>query len=177
MTRVAGHVSVGRLVRRFVLPAPAVSFVGPFRFGGSVIADSTIVVTNSIVNRRFPAERHGQGNPAKVVLRRGPEMESLVDKEQVLQLVLATVRQEADELGYDELRAPTVDTTLFGGDVGIDSLSLVRLVAAVERAAQARFGKNIVLADERAMSMRNSPFRTTGALAELLHARLSAADA
>ena len=100
-----------------------------------------------------------------------------MDKELVLQLVLTTVSQEADEIGYDELRAPTAETRLFGGDAGVDSLSLVRLVAAVERAAQARFGKNIVLADEKAMSMRNSPFRTAGALAELLFVRLGAVDA
>jgi acyl carrier protein len=100
-----------------------------------------------------------------------------VDKEQVLQLVLTTVSQEADDIGYDELRAPTGETPLFGGDAGIDSLSLVRLVAAVERAALVRFGRNIVLADERAMSMRNSPFRTAGALAELLYVRLGAVDA
>jgi acyl carrier protein len=100
-----------------------------------------------------------------------------VDKEQVLQLVLSTVSEEADEIGYDELRAPTADTPLFGGDVGVDSLSLVRVVAAVERAAQVRFGKNVVLADERAMSMRHSPFRTPGALAELLFARLGAVNA
>jgi acyl carrier protein len=100
-----------------------------------------------------------------------------VDKEQVLQLVLTTVSEEADDIGYDELCAPTAETRLFGGDAGIDSLSLVRLVAAVERAALVRFGRNIVLADERAMSMRNSPFRTAGALAELLYVRLGAVDA
>jgi acetyltransferase-like isoleucine patch superfamily enzyme len=182
VTRVAGHVSVGRLVRRFVLPAPVVSLVGLFRFGariswraevevtsnlqlgrrttissfskvktaggvfrtgsdcglgtgcfvaagsggielgdhvlcgpnvaiigcnyryaaldvpfeqqglsslgvrigrnvwiganctildGSVIGDNTIVVANSLVNRRFPPNVIVQGNPAKIVLRRG----------------------------------------------------------------------------------------------------------
>lgn len=99
-----------------------------------------------------------------------------MDKEQVLKLVLTTVGEEADDIGYDELRAPTAETPLFGGDAGVDSLSLVRLVAAVERAAQLRFGKDIVLADERAMSMRTSPFRTAGALAELLYVRLGAVD-
>ncbi len=99
-----------------------------------------------------------------------------MDEEQVLQLVLATVSGEADDLGYEELRAPTAATALFGGDSGVDSLSLVRLVAAVERAAQVRFGRNLVLADEKAMSMRSSPFRTVGTLADLLHQRLGALD-
>ena len=99
-----------------------------------------------------------------------------MDQEQVLQLVLLTVSQEADDLGYDELRVPTAETALFGGETGIDSLSLVRLVAAVERAAEIHFGRNIVLADEKAMSMRSSPFRTVGSLADLLHQRLAAVD-
>lgn len=100
-----------------------------------------------------------------------------MDEEQVLQLVLKTVSQEADDLDYDQLRVPTAETMLFGGEDGVDSLSLVRLVAAVERAAQAHFGRNIVLADEKAMSMRSSPFRTVGALANLLYERLGAVDA
>ena len=102
---------------------------------------------------------------------------SLVDEEQVLELVVATVSREADDLGYDELRVPTAATALFGGESGVDSLSLVRLIAAVERAAQAHFDRNIVLADEKAMSMRSSPFRTVGTLADLVLQRLSAVDA
>jgi acetyltransferase-like isoleucine patch superfamily enzyme len=42
---------------------------------GSVIGDNTIVVANSLVNRRFPPNVIVQGNPAKVVLRRGPAVE------------------------------------------------------------------------------------------------------
>jgi acyl carrier protein len=100
-----------------------------------------------------------------------------MDEEQVLKLVLATFRQEAADLGYDQLRDANADTALFGGEAGVDSLSLVRLVAAVERAAESQFGRRIVLADERAMSMRNSPFRTAGTLAHLLQQRLGTVDA
>ena len=39
---------------------------------GSVIGDNTIVVPNSLVNRRFPPNVILQGNPAKIVARRGP---------------------------------------------------------------------------------------------------------
>jgi len=39
---------------------------------GSVIGDNTIVVANSLVNRRFPPNVIVQGNPAKVVSRRAP---------------------------------------------------------------------------------------------------------
>lgn len=37
---------------------------------GAVLGDNTIVVANSLVNRRFPPNVIVQGNPAKVILRR-----------------------------------------------------------------------------------------------------------
>jgi acyl carrier protein len=88
------------------------------------------------------------------------------------QVVKAAVEELADELGYDNLRKVTADTPLFGGPDGIDSLSLVRLVAEIEREAEGRLGKRVLLADERAMSRRSSPFRTIGTLSEFLQERL-----
>lgn len=89
-----------------------------------------------------------------------------------LQLVKATVEDLAQELGYSNLRQVNADTPLFGGEDSIDSLSLVRLVAEIEREAEAKFGRSVVLADERAMSRRSSPFRSVGTLSELLDERL-----
>jgi acetyltransferase-like isoleucine patch superfamily enzyme len=40
---------------------------------GSVIGDNTIIVANSLVNRRLPPNVIVQGNPAKVVLQRRGE--------------------------------------------------------------------------------------------------------
>ncbi len=37
---------------------------------GSVIGDNTIIVANSLVNRRFPPNVIIQGNPAKIIMRR-----------------------------------------------------------------------------------------------------------
>lgn len=98
-----------------------------------------------------------------------------MDEGQVLQLVLATISAEADELGYAHLREPQAGTPLYGGESGIDSLSLVRLIVALEAAAQQTFGRSVTLADERAMSLRSSPFRTAGSLAGLLAERLRGA--
>lgn len=39
---------------------------------GAVIGDNTIVVANSLVNRRFPPNVIIQGNPARVILQRQP---------------------------------------------------------------------------------------------------------
>lgn len=100
-----------------------------------------------------------------------------VAAEVILDLVLDTIREEAGDLGYEELRDPSAETALYGGEAGIDSLSLVRLIAAVERSAERRFGKPVVLADDKAMSSRNSPFRTAGTLVHLLQERLESAGA
>jgi len=43
---------------------------------GSVIGGNTIVAANSLVNRRYPANTILQGNPAKVILKRGPSSNS-----------------------------------------------------------------------------------------------------
>lgn len=92
--------------------------------------------------------------------------------ETTLRIVKSAVEDLADELGYDELKNVTEDTELFGGPNGIDSLSLVRLVAEIERETEAELGQRVLLADERAMSQRSSPFRTVGTLGEFLAQRL-----
>jgi acyl carrier protein len=92
--------------------------------------------------------------------------------DKVNELVIAVVREVVDEMGYDSLGTISADTQLLGGDA-IDSLSVVRIVAELEREAETKFGKRILLADERAMSRRQSPFRTVGALQEHLAARLA----
>jgi acyl carrier protein len=93
-------------------------------------------------------------------------------QENVFQMVKSVVEDLADELGFDGLRSVNAETPLFGGDSGVDSLTLVRMIAEVERQAEEKFGKQIVLADERAMSRRNSPFRTVGSFGEFVQERL-----
>jgi acyl carrier protein len=89
-----------------------------------------------------------------------------------LDIVVAVVREMSVELDYPSLRDAGSETPLYGGAHGVDSLSLVRIVAEVERRTEERIGRRIVLADERAMSRRNSPFRTVWSLAELLSERI-----
>lgn len=95
----------------------------------------------------------------------------------VLEVVLQTMRDESEDLGYSTLADPTEATTIYGGDAGLDSLSLVRLISALERNAERHFGRRVVLADEKALSMRNSPYRDAGSLARLLQERLGTGHA
>lgn len=56
------------------------------------------------------------------------------------------------------------DTVLFGSGGALDSLGLVAFVVASEQQLEQALGGTIALTDERAMSERNSPFRTIGTL-------------
>lgn len=96
-------------------------------------------------------------------------------KQKAFDVVTKSVAELAEDMGFPALVNPVESTPLFGGDDGIDSLSLVRLVADIEREAELALGKIVVLADERAMSRRQSPFRTVGTLSELLYERLGEA--
>lgn len=91
---------------------------------------------------------------------------------QAFEVVRKAVVELAEDSGFPELLTAEESTPLFGGEGGIDSLSLVLLIAEIERRAEQKFGVSIVLADDRAMSRRSSPFRTVGTLTELLVERL-----
>jgi acyl carrier protein len=58
------------------------------------------------------------------------------------------------------------ETVLFGKGGQLDSLGLVSFIVEVEQKIEEEFAVSITLADERAMSQKNSPFMTLGALTE-----------
>ena len=61
---------------------------------------------------------------------------------------------------------------LYGAKSPIDSLALVSLIIDIEQGLEEEFGVTMALADERAMSLKNSPFRTVKSLAEYIQTRL-----
>ena len=75
----------------------------------------------------------------------------------------------------DQQICKTPETHLFGRDDGLDSLALVSLILDVEERLQAQFGTTLTLADERAVSMKRSPFATVASLVDYIALRLSEA--
>ena len=82
-----------------------------------------------------------------------------------------------DELQADELRHVNEDTVLHGAEGALDSLSLVSLIVQVESLVASELGRTVVLADEKAMSLRNSPYRSVGTLTDFVAVRLAGAAA
>ena len=93
-------------------------------------------------------------------------------RNKIFSLVEAAISELNEELQYDSLANVNEETVIFGGGDGIDSLSLAALVVGLEIDVEQEFGRQVLLADERAMSMHNSPYRTVGSMSDLILARL-----
>lgn len=93
-------------------------------------------------------------------------------RDRAFDAVRAAVEEMNEELDYDTLRDVSDDTPVFGGEDGIDSLSLVSLVVRLEELVEDRFERSVTLADEKAMSSRNSPYRTVGTLTDFVVRRM-----
>jgi len=89
-------------------------------------------------------------------------------RDKVLGIVKTAIADLNEELRYPELESLTEETGLHGGDGGIDSLSLVSLIVEIESMVGTELGEQVVLADEKAMSRRNSPYRNVGSLVDFI---------
>jgi len=68
----------------------------------------------------------------------------------------------------DKQLSKTDETVIFGKASHLDSLGLVNLIVSLEEAVNDEFNLEIILADERAMSLESSPFRTVSTLADYI---------
>jgi hypothetical protein len=82
-----------------------------------------------------------------------------------------------EELEYASLQTVTWETSIVGGESSLDSLSLVTLIVDLETKIERHFNRKILLADEKAMSVRNSPFRDMNSLVDFISIRLGAHNA
>jgi acyl carrier protein len=86
--------------------------------------------------------------------------------DEILRLIYAAI----DEVNAQALDGRVVEkhreTALLGGDQGIDSLTFVNLIVALEEQIQQSLRKSVVLVDENSMSLQDQPFRTVGTLAD-----------
>lgn len=86
-------------------------------------------------------------------------------RERVVKVLKDTIADLNASWANPGLATVEEDTRLFGPGGTLDSLSLVSLIAEAEARIYDEFGANVVLADERAMSAKVSPFRSLRALA------------
>lgn len=62
----------------------------------------------------------------------------------------------------------SIDAKLFGTGGVLDSLGLVNFIVLLEQKLDEKLNINVTLADERAMSQKNSPFRSLDSIIEYI---------
>jgi acyl carrier protein len=77
------------------------------------------------------------------------------------------------ELPPDRQLIKAPETRLLGSQSILDSLHLVSLIVTIEREVEDAFGVALTLADERALSMKASPFRSIQSLADYIALRMA----
>jgi acyl carrier protein len=81
-------------------------------------------------------------------------------------VVIRAIRTVFEQTGDPAPESIISDTVLVGPDAIIDSLGVVSLIVEIEQIVETEHDTSIILANEKAMSAKNSPFRTVGVLAE-----------
>jgi len=79
-------------------------------------------------------------------------------------IIIECLQELNEELENPSLENMTSQTKIFGANGALDSLALVSFITDVEEKISDEFDKEIVLADEKAMSAKTSPFRSVESL-------------
>ena len=90
-----------------------------------------------------------------------------MEKAQVVDLVFRAMQEYNEGLPAEHRATPALETPLFGKGAKLDSLGLVNLIVVIEDVIAADH-EPITLVDEKAMSQKNSPFRTVETLVDYI---------
>jgi acyl carrier protein len=88
-----------------------------------------------------------------------------MDRETALSVVVSCLRETLEQSGGT---VPEVneETVIVGQAAVLDSIAVVSLIVDIEQKLEMEHDVSVTLASEKAMSMRSSPFRTAGVLAD-----------
>lgn len=89
-----------------------------------------------------------------------------MNAEKVTNLLYEAIKEFNSENSYNLNQS--LETVLFGEKSPLDSLGLVNFIVAVEEKIEDDLDLTLTLADEKAMSERNSPFRTIQAFRDYI---------
>jgi hypothetical protein len=95
-------------------------------------------------------------------------MENKITREEILKLTLNTLKTYCFENDIVVNFSQGEEIKLFGGESLLDSLGLVSLIVSIEEAIEDQFNTSIILADEKAMSRRTSPFSRVSYLVDYI---------
>ena len=90
----------------------------------------------------------------------------MITKAKILEIIYSSIEEINQQRNIKIERAH--DTPLFGSHSDLDSLGLVNLIVNIEENINNEYDVSISIADNRAMSQKNSPFRNVGTLSNYI---------
>ena len=97
----------------------------------------------------------------------------MTQHEKIQSIVLESLAQVYSQIHPGKDLHPSADTVLFGAEGVLDSLGLVTFVVGVEQGIEDALQVTLILADERAVSQKNSPFRTVTTFVNYVERRIA----
>ena len=90
----------------------------------------------------------------------------------VKKIVIDSLMSVLDENGIKNISVND-NTEIFGSKSIIDSLQLISLIVKIEEDVYDQVGKEIIVVDEAAVIIGNSPFQTVKSLTEFVYKKIS----
>jgi len=97
----------------------------------------------------------------------------MIDKEKVVQAIFSAIDEVNLGLPKDQQLGKSENEVLYGQSGKLDSLGFVNLIVTIEEEITNVFDVECTLADEKAFSQKNSPFRTVATLTDYIELNLS----
>ena len=89
-------------------------------------------------------------------------------EERIIASIYSAIDEINEQLDSEEKLEKSIDTIIFGTESKLDSLGLINLITGIEINIEDEFNLTITLADERAMSQENTPFKSVKSLASYI---------
>lgn len=89
-------------------------------------------------------------------------------RDDINQVVISTFKQVLADSEKTFEGEPAADTMIMGPDSPFDSVDLVTFIVALEQILEDDWDISVILADDRAMSQTESPFKSIGSISNYI---------
>tara|TARA_Y100001958_G_C21145469_1_gene482961 strand:- start:716 stop:1015 length:300 start_codon:yes stop_codon:yes gene_type:complete len=95
-------------------------------------------------------------------------MKKILNENKVTELILEAIDDYNDQINEENRLPRSSDIELFSSEGLLDSLGLVNFIICIEEKMEDYTGESVTIADKKAMSQKNSPFKSVKTLAKYL---------
>jgi len=96
--------------------------------------------------------------------------------QKIEKIIIQTLLDLIDSLSIKRAEELSKETVLFGDGGILDSMGLVSLITDLEEKIEQEFNISVILADDRALSQKMSPFRTIRSLSHYVFKLIKESD-